>query len=135
MKRLLLLCFACAIACVASAQNIITYTNTKQVVNGVEHEGNYSQLQIVFDGNKLKLPQYSNLTYLYDHQENGWSIYYYAVWNNWGGQWQLFKNDWYAVSPDRQTLNKGGRAVNGGALIVNVYKEGVQHKSIGPMYE
>ena len=135
MRKLRLLLVACIITITATAQTPVTYTQTKQIINGVEYEGSYNQQQIVITGNQLKLPQFPLLTYLYDHQEDGWSIYYPATWNNWSRQWQIHKGEWYAVSPNRKTINHGCRAVNDGTLIVTVYKQGTQHKSIGPMYE
>ena len=139
MKRPLLLCFACAIACVASAQNILTYTNTKDIKYGAEYEGNYKQLQVSFNGNQMLYypigTQLPPSTYLYDHQENGWSVYYYAIWiqDNYNRGWRVMKGSWYAVSPDRQTINQGVQYSD--VYVVHVYKLGTQHKSIGPMYE
>lgn len=137
MKRVFLLLFACMVACVATAQDIITYTNTKLVFsNGEEQEGYYSQIQVILVGNQLKRPEYPNLIYLYHHQENGWSVYYPAYWNNWSRQWIFQHNEWYAVSPDQKTINHSYLNVTiGGNTYVQVYKQGVQHKSIGPMYE
>lgn len=135
MRKLRLLLVACIITITATAQEIITYTHTKTVLSsGEELEGGYDQLQVMFVGNQLRLPQFNNLTHLYDHQENGWSVYYLASWNNWSRQWILHKTNWYSVSPDRKTLNCPGATI-GGFSSVLVYKQGVQHKNIGPMYE
>lgn len=137
MRKLCLLLVACIITITATAQNIITYTNTKTVYsNGEEQEGGYSQIQVILVGNQLKRPEFPNLTYLYHHQENGWSVYYRATWNNWSRQWQFHHDEWYAVSPDQKTINHSYLNVSiGGNTYVSVYKQGTQHKSIGPMYE
>lgn len=139
MRKLRLLLVACIITITATAQNIITYTNTKDIKYGAEYEGNYAQIQVSFNGNQMLYyhtgTQLPPSTYLYDHQENGWSVYCYAIWieDKYNRRWRVMKDNWYAVSPDRQTINRGVQYI--GAYVVHVYKQGVQHKSIGPMYE
>lgn len=138
MKRFLFVLLACVCVYSATAQTPVTYTHTKSVLSsGEEIEGSYDQLQVVITGNILKLTRYPNLIFLYDHQENGWSIYCRGGYDTWSGRWRIVNRDyWYAVSPDGKTINHHSPGILiGGFSVVYVYKQGTQSKSIGPMYE
>ena len=138
MKRLLLVVFASMIAYIAFAQESYIYTITKDIANGVEYEGSYTQYQIIFNEGRLQsTPLNVNFTstYLYSHQENGWSIYYYAVWNSFNGRWIVSKDQWYSVSPDKKTINCPSVYTYSYQPGISVLKQGVQNKSVGTMYE
>lgn len=137
MKKFFLILVLGMIVGTAMAQTPITYTHTKTVYsNGVEQEGGYSQIRVMLVGNQLKRAEYPTLTWMFHHQDNGWSVYYRAVWHGRVKQWIIQYDEWYAVSPDQQTINHCYPTQTiGGNTYVSVYKQGIQHKSIGPMYE